>query len=104
VVDKVALGQVFSKYFGFTCRFSFYPLLHTHHHQHLSSGAGTIGQTVADVPSGLSLIPPQETKKETKNYYMASEGCTFKNLYHLTNFWQLLYFNTKNGFKISKIM
>jgi hypothetical protein len=33
---------------------------HTHHH--LASGAGTIGQTMADVPSGLSLTPPQETK------------------------------------------
>jgi hypothetical protein len=30
-----------------------------------SSGSGTIGQLVADVPSGLSLTPPQETK-ETK--------------------------------------
>jgi hypothetical protein len=28
---------------------------------HLSSGAGTRGQLVADVPSGLSLTPPQET-------------------------------------------
>jgi hypothetical protein len=27
----------------------------------MSSGAGTIGQMVADVPSGLSLTPPQET-------------------------------------------
>jgi hypothetical protein len=59
VVDKVALGQVFSEYFGFPCQFSFHRLLHTHH---LSSGAGTIGQVVADVPSGLSLTPPQETK------------------------------------------
>jgi hypothetical protein len=31
----------------------------------LSYGAGTLGQIVADVPSGLSLTPPQETK--TKN-------------------------------------
>jgi hypothetical protein len=30
-----------------------------------SSGAGTIGQLVADIPSGLSLTPPQETKKKT---------------------------------------
>jgi hypothetical protein len=30
VVDKVALGQVFSKYFGFPCQ-SFHQLLHTHH-------------------------------------------------------------------------
>jgi hypothetical protein len=33
-------------------------LLHTHHHP--SSGVGTIGQIVTDVPSGLSLNPPQE--------------------------------------------
>jgi hypothetical protein len=56
VVDKVALGQVFSEYFGFPCQFAFrHRLLLTHH---LSSVACTIGQTAADVPSG-----PQETKK-----------------------------------------
>jgi hypothetical protein len=62
VVDEVALGQVFSEYFGFPCQSSFHRLLHNHH---LSSGAGTIGQQVADVPSGLSLTPPRETKKKT---------------------------------------
>jgi hypothetical protein len=31
---------------------------------HLSPGAGTIGQLVADVLSGLSPTPPQETKKK----------------------------------------
>jgi hypothetical protein len=62
VVDKVALGQVFSEYFRFPCQFSFHRLLHNHHH--LSSGAGTIGQLVADVPSGLSLTPSHETKKK----------------------------------------
>jgi hypothetical protein len=60
VVNKVALGHVFSEYFVFPCQFSFHRLLHIHHH--LSSGAGTIGQVVADVPSGLT--PPQETKKK----------------------------------------
>jgi hypothetical protein len=50
---KVALGQVFSDYFGFSCQFSFYGLLHNHHH--LSSGAGTKVQRVAAVPNGLSL-------------------------------------------------
>jgi hypothetical protein len=60
VVDKVALGQVFSEYFGFSCQLSFHRLLHTHH---LSSGAGTIVQLVADVPSGLSLTPSQETRR-----------------------------------------
>jgi hypothetical protein len=55
VMGKVALAQVSSEYFGFPCQFSFHRLLHIHH---LSSGAGTIGQLVADVPSGLSLTPP----------------------------------------------
>jgi hypothetical protein len=48
----------FSEYFGFPCQFSFHRLLHIHHHP--KSGAGTIGQLVADVPSGLSLTPTQE--------------------------------------------
>jgi hypothetical protein len=56
VVDKVALGQIFSEYFGFPCQFSFHRLLHTHH---LSSGAGTIGHLLAHEPSGLSLTPTQ---------------------------------------------
>jgi hypothetical protein len=60
MVDKVALGQVFSEYLCFPCQFSFHRLLHTHHH--LSSEAGIIGQIVADVPSGLSVTPPKETK------------------------------------------
>jgi hypothetical protein len=42
VVDKVALGQVFSEYFGFPCQSSFHQLLHNH--PHISSGACTIGQ------------------------------------------------------------
>jgi hypothetical protein len=58
VVDKMALGQVFFEYFGFSCQFSF-------HIHHLSSGADTIGQLVIDVPTGgLSLTAPQEKKKK----------------------------------------
>jgi hypothetical protein len=55
VVDKISLGQVFFEDFGFLYQ-SFHRLLHTHHHP--SSGAGTIGQIVADVPSGISDTPP----------------------------------------------
>jgi hypothetical protein len=62
VVDKMALGQVSSEYFGFPCQFSFHQMLHSY----LSSGAGTIGKLVADVPSGLSLTPPHETKKKKR--------------------------------------
>jgi hypothetical protein len=61
----VALGLVFSEYFGFHCQFSFHHMLHIHH---LSSGAATIGQLVANVPSGLSLTPPQ------RNYLEEYEG------------------------------
>jgi hypothetical protein len=57
----MALGQVFSEYFGFHCQFSFDQLLHIHH---LSSGAGTMGQLVADAPNALSLTPPRESKKK----------------------------------------
>jgi hypothetical protein len=32
VVDKVALGQVFSEYLGFSCQSSFHQFLHNHHH------------------------------------------------------------------------
>jgi hypothetical protein len=37
-------------------------------HNRLSSGAGTIGQLVADVPVGLSLTPPPRNAK--MNYVM----------------------------------
>jgi hypothetical protein len=63
VVDKMALEQIFSDYFGYPCKFSFQRLLYT---RHLSSGAGKIGQLVADVPSGFSLIPHQETKEKLR--------------------------------------
>jgi hypothetical protein len=42
VVDKVALGQGFSEYFGFPCQSSFHQFLQNR--PHLPSGAGTIGQ------------------------------------------------------------
>jgi hypothetical protein len=53
VVDKVALGQVLSEYFGFPCQFAFHRLFHIHH---LPSGAGTIGQKWPQY-KGLSPTP-----------------------------------------------
>jgi hypothetical protein len=32
MVDKVALGQVFSEYFGFSCQALFHHILHHHNH------------------------------------------------------------------------
>jgi hypothetical protein len=54
VVNKVALEQVFSEYFGFPCQSSFHQLLHNH--PQLSSGAGTIGQKWPQY-KGLSPTP-----------------------------------------------
>jgi hypothetical protein len=53
VVDKVALGHVFSEYFGFPCQSSFHQILHHHNHP----GQTTIGQSVATVLSGPSWTP-----------------------------------------------
>jgi hypothetical protein len=36
VVDKVALGQVFFKYFGFPCQSPFHQFLHHHNHPRLA--------------------------------------------------------------------
>jgi hypothetical protein len=66
VVDKAALGQVLSQYFGFLYHL-FHRLLHTHHP---SSRADTIGQMETYVPTGLSLTPPQEIEKRTVCSYM----------------------------------
>jgi hypothetical protein len=74
VVDKVALRQVFSEYFGFPCQLSSHRLLYIHHHP--SSRAGTMGKLVADLPSGLivRLTAPQETKKKILGEYEVSSS------------------------------
>jgi hypothetical protein len=54
VVDNVALGQVFSEYFGFPYKSSFHQLFHNH--PHLSSGAGTMGQKWSQY-KGLNSTP-----------------------------------------------
>jgi hypothetical protein len=63
VVDKVALGWVFSEYFGFPCQSSFHQILYHHNHP----GQATIGQSVTAVPSGPSWTPPliKRIKKPT---------------------------------------
>jgi hypothetical protein len=69
VVDKVALGQVFSEYFGFPRQSSFHQLLHNH--THVSSGAGTIGQQCPTYQVDC-LTPPRETKKKIVESLMES--------------------------------
>jgi hypothetical protein len=58
-----SLRVSFSEYFGFPCQLLLHRLLHAHH---ISSGAGAIGQLVADVPSGLKSHPtPRGGKRPT---------------------------------------
>jgi hypothetical protein len=57
VVDKLALGQILSEYFGFPCQFSFRRLIHTHHH--LSSGAGTTCQIRSCRHTKWTQSPPK---------------------------------------------
>jgi hypothetical protein len=52
-------GAVFSEYFAFPCQSLFHKILH-----HL--GQATIGQSVADVPSGSSWTPPPIKRKITR--------------------------------------
>jgi hypothetical protein len=60
----IRIGQIISEYFFSPCQFLICRLLHTHHR--LSSGVSTADQIVANVPSGLNLTPPQETKIKTR--------------------------------------
>jgi hypothetical protein len=69
VVDKVALGQVFSEYLGFPCQSSFHQLLHNH--PHLASGAGTIGQKW---PQYKGPSPTPLAIKKKSNTYAANNG------------------------------
>jgi hypothetical protein len=63
VVDKVALGRVFSEYFGFLCQSLFHQILHHHNHP----GQATIDQSVAAVLDPVGLNPPlSELKKIVK--------------------------------------
>jgi hypothetical protein len=56
----MALEQVFFKVPRFPLPVLIPPLLHAH----LSSGAGTVGQLVADAPSGLGPPPPKKSKEK----------------------------------------
>jgi hypothetical protein len=66
VKEKVALGQVFSEYFGFPCQSSFHQLLHNHHQ---SSGAGTIGQQWPMYQVDSVSPHPEKLKKKKKKFW-----------------------------------
>jgi hypothetical protein len=63
VVDKMALGQVFSEYFGFPCQSSFHQLLHNHLIYHLGLYSRP---EVAAVPGDVSPTPWKKKKLRVK--------------------------------------
>jgi hypothetical protein len=62
VVDKAALGQVFSEYFGFPCQ-SFHRFLHYHNHPGLTQWAIKWPQCRVDLDS----TPTMQIKKKKMN-------------------------------------
>jgi hypothetical protein len=64
----VALEQVSTDY-GFPCQFLFHQILHNR----LSSGAGIIGQLLADVPNGLSITSQKKRQNKLKPIVMYME-------------------------------
>jgi hypothetical protein len=77
LVEMVVLGQVFPKHFSFLCQFSSQP------HLSSSSTAGIVGPIVAGIPTGLSLTPPYELKKNLQqrnsNLVLRNYVCVFWN-------------------------
>jgi hypothetical protein len=64
VVDKMALGQIFSEYFGFPCQSSFHQLLHNNPH-HNPHHLGLYNRPeVAAVPGDVSPTPLKKKKKK----------------------------------------
>jgi hypothetical protein len=70
VEDKLALGQGFSECFGFSCKLTFYRLLHNHHHHHHHPGLVT-DQIVADMTSGLGS---PHTHKNSAFYFFVKKS------------------------------
>jgi hypothetical protein len=64
---QISTGEDILEHFGFLYH-SFHRLLHAHHN--LSLEAGTIGQIVADEPSGFNLALHQIKKRTTISDYV----------------------------------
>jgi hypothetical protein len=87
VVDKVALGQIFSEYFGFPCQSSFHRLLHNHPR---SSGTGTIGQQWPTYQLDSVSPHPEKLKKKEKRF--GDGPCLSLQYFHLESWLSLSRF------------
>jgi hypothetical protein len=69
-VDKARLRKVSSEYLGFFSQFSLYQIPHSY----LSSGAGTIGQLVADLLTGMSHFTRRKKITQYKKIYSREQN------------------------------
>jgi hypothetical protein len=73
VVDKAALGQIFSQYFDLPCQI-FHRLLHAHNHP-LSSTTGTAGHLVASViVNSVPLYPKKRNSLQNYESHLSTEA------------------------------
>jgi hypothetical protein len=70
VVDKAALGQVFSEYFGFPCQSSFHQFIHHNNHPGLAQSACSAEWTQVD----STPPPPYQFKKNLLRLYFEVLG------------------------------
>jgi hypothetical protein len=75
VVDKVALGQVFSEYLGFLCQSSFHQFLHHHNHPGLAQFACWWQQCRVD-PIGPDWTPPPTIPIKKKVWELLDLACS----------------------------
>jgi hypothetical protein len=71
VVDKVAVGQVFSEYFRFPCQFLFHRLPHIHHH--LSSVADNNSSIGGRHTKWTRSHTPHKKKKRKPTFHAHTE-------------------------------
>jgi hypothetical protein len=91
VVDKVTLGQVPSDYFGFPAN----PHSIECSKFNLSSGAGTIGQLMSDVPNGHSLTPPEELNSDAPDFHPSFHFLEFTQALRLSTFHNALAYDSE---------
>jgi hypothetical protein len=75
MVDKAALEQVFSEYFGFPCQSSFHQFLHHHNHPGLAQWAYWWPQCRVD-PIGLHPPPATIPIKKIRLVVWLMVGCS----------------------------
>jgi hypothetical protein len=98
VVDKAALGQVFSEYFGFPCQSSFHQFFHHHNHPGLTQEAYGWPQCQVD-RIGLQLYQLKQFLCKLSNNMETSNAAEIRTVF-LSNISRLRYRYTSLGLDV----